>query len=335
MRKVIVLALVLLALALLYAGYWFVGQAMVERKLATWFQERQAAGWVAEYDSLNTSGFPSRFDTTITDITLADPATGVAWDAPFFQILALSYKPNHVIVAFPHEQSIASPYDTVAVGTEQMRGSVVFRPGTALALDRMQFVLDGLTLDGSGWSAALDEGRFAVRQAPAQENAYEIGLDASQLVPSKQLRDALDPSGRLPEEVEVLRLDTIVGFDRQWDRTAIEDSRPQPTAIDLSELRAEWGGMELRAAGALDIDDEGRPSGKITVKAVNWREMLQVARQAGALPEGLSDTLERGLQLLAGMSGAKNTLDATLTFSEGAISFGPIPLGRVPPLTIR
>jgi hypothetical protein len=73
----------------------------MESALPGWLDARAAEGWIAEYESDAHRGFPNRFDTTITGLDLADPETGVAWSAPFFQILSLSYQPNHVIAVFP------------------------------------------------------------------------------------------------------------------------------------------------------------------------------------------------------------------------------------------
>ena len=76
-------------------------------------------------------------------------------------------------------------------------------------------------------------------------------------------------------------------------------------------------------------------TGRITVKAKNWREILQIAVAAGWVPEGLAETLEDGLGLRAGLSGSPETLDAPLSFEKGRVSFGPIPLGTAPRLLLR
>lgn len=330
------LAAIIVILAALWGGYWWVGSSAVERNLKAWFEARREAGWVADYASLDTAGFPNRFDTTITDLDLADPETGLAWHAPFFQILQLSYTPHHVILALPHEQTLASPYETVTVGSSHMNGSVIFKPSTALELERTAFVMKEVTLAGeTGWQAALDEGRLAARLLPGQKARYEIGFEALGLRPSQAGRDALDPGGVLPETVETLKLDAEVTFDRPWDRAAIEEARPQPTAIDLKTLRARWGKLDLRATGTLAVDEEGMPSGKITVKAENWREMLKMAVTAGLVPKALAPTIETGLGLLAGLSGGGESLDAPLGFRDGGVYLGPVPLGPAPRLALR
>ena len=66
-----------------------------------------------------------------------------------------------------------------------------------------------------------------------------------------------------------------------------------------------------------------------------WALLPTFAVAAGILPEALSGTVERALEVLAGLSGAKDTLDVPLTFADGSVSFGPVPLGPAPRLVLR
>lgn len=327
---------VIFAAAALWGGYWFVGSRAVETGLSTWLSDRQGDGWIAEYSSLRTRGFPSRFDTTITDLQLVDPRTGVAWSAPEFQILALSYKPNHIIAVLPAEQTVASPFERIKVTNDDMRGSVVFEPDTSLALNRSSFVIDNFVLASNrGWNTGIQTGRLVTRQTTAQTDAHDIFFEASGVSPSAGLLSRLDPAGVLPKIFETLTIDMTVGFDAPWDRIAIETSRPQIVSLDLKKLQATWGDLDLRAAGELAVDGAGIPEGSITIKAVNWREMLNIAVSAGVLPPKIAPTVERAMELLAGMSGNPKTLDAPLSFQNGRIWFGPVPLGAAPRLVIR
>ena len=81
-------------------------------------------------------------------------------------------------------------------------------------------------------------------------------------------------------------------------------------------MQATWGQLDLRAAGALDIDSDGQATGQIVVKATNWREMLEIGLAAGAIPARLADTLENGFEALASASGSRGTLDAPLDIPE-------------------
>jgi hypothetical protein len=332
MRRLI--ALVVVA-TLAWGGYWVAGSIALDRGLRAWFEQRRAEGWVADYSDLRVRGFPNRFDTTFTDIDLADPETGLAWSLPFFQILSLSYRPNHVIAVWPNQHRVFTPRESLTVTSADLRASVVVEPGVDLVLERATLVSDALGLSSSaGWQSGAAEFRLAMHQSPVAANAYDIAIEAVDMRPAGPLKRKLDPLGALPDDIETLRIATEIGFDAPWNRFAIERARPQPVSIDLDDLTAIWGDLELRAAGEVTLGSAGLVSGEITVKAVNWREMVEIAVNSGVLPEASRPSVENALSLLAGMSGRADTIDAPFVLRAGTMFFGPLPVGRLPPVRL-
>lgn len=324
-------------LAVGWCGYWVVASTALERGAGAWFDARRGEGWQADYADLRVSGFPYRFDTTLTDVALADPGTGVVWQAPEFIVTALAYQPNHVIAIFPAEQVLRSPFDTLTVTSSDMRASARVG-GTNVELRESTAEMADVALRSSqGWDVTLDSGLLAMRAQGENlgENLYDLYFEASDLRPSDALRLDVDPQGRLPDTFETLRLDATLAFDAPWDRFAIEVARPQPTGLDLRAFDARWGQLELRAVGTLDIDTEGVPEGRVTVKATNWREIISIGEATGLLPERAIPTITRGLEVLASLSGPANTIDVPLSFQRGFVSLGPIPLGPAPRLQLR
>ncbi len=329
------LALVIAVAALGWGGYWFVGAAALERALIGWIDERRADGWQAEYSHIKTRGFPNRFDTTLTGLMLADPATGVAWSAPFFQILSLSYRPNHIIAVWPQTHTLSTPLQTIEIFSDSTTGSVVFRADTALTLDRSQFVVENLVVRSSGeLSLKARELRFATRPAVGRALAHDIGIDAAGVDPGGWL-DEVARSNDLPAEFSALKVDASILFDAPWDRFAVERARPQPRQIDITEVRAAWGEMDFRMAGKLEVDEAGVPTGALSVQARNWRDMLKLAVATGTVHPDAAPAIETGLEFLSGLTGNSSHIDATLNFRGGFIGIGPIPLGPAPRIFIR
>ena len=322
--------------AAVWMGLWAAGSVFYERKLADWIEARRAEGWVAEVANLEVRGFPNRFDTTFSDVRMADPSTGVAWSAPFVQFLSLAYKPHQVIAVLPDSHLFSTPLQTMSIRHQQARGSLFLEPSPSLPLERAIAVIDDLSISSSlGWEIMLREGRFAAEKAAATEDGYRIGAEFSGLTPSERTLALLDPAGVLPESVDVMRIDATLHFTGPWDRTAIEISRPQVTAIDLDDLSARWGEITFRATGELAVDERGVPEGRLTVKAVEWRRLLEMAIGSGLIAEVFGPTLERALEVMARLEGSPDTLDAPLTFQKGFVSLGPIPLGPAPRIVIR
>ena len=332
----ILLAVIVLT-ALAWSGYWFFGAQALERNLTAWLEQRAAEGWVADYADLNTAGFPNRFDTTITELELADPETGVAWSAPFFKILQLSYQPHHVIAVWPDMQTVSTPNQNIALASEDFRGSIEFVPGPALALSESTIELEALTLTSSAdWTGALETGQLSLRTTPAAVNSYDLYFAARNLTLPEGIRRMAAQSELVGDVAETLAVTATVRFTAPWDRRAIEVARPQVTHIDLDLAQGTWGELDLRFAGELEVDALGMPSGEITVKATNWREMLDLARRAEMVSPNLAQIVEGGLAMVARLAGNPDSIDAPLVFSEGRVTLaGLIPLGPAPQIVLR
>ncbi len=321
--------------SLVWCGYWVFGARGVDQGLTTWMQDRRSEGWVAEYDDISVRGFPNRFDVTFAALQLADPDTGLAWSSPFFQLLALSYRPNHLIAVWPEQHSVATPNQKILMQSDKTQGSVVLQPDTNLALDRMTLVLENFLMKSDqGWHIRLPNATIATQLSETRENWHRIGLQSENARLSGGLIDQLGAQG-LPETFKTLHLDADAGFTDVWDLRALEDHRPQPTGLDLRRLKITWGELDLQAAGELSIDSAGIAEGDIQIRAQNWRQMIDLAVAVGALPSDIGDGVKTGLSLIAGLGNDPDTLEVPLTFRRGRISLGPVPLGPAPVFTIR
>ena len=329
------LTTLVIAAVLLWGGYWLLGARATETALENWFEARRADGWVADYTSIETQGFPNRFDTTITNLALADTKAGLAWTMPFFQILTLSYTPNHIIVAFPDSQTVSTPDEKFTLSSQTMRGSVVFKPDTSLELDRSTFELSGLDITSTtGWNTQIATGQFATRQGTTPLS-HDVFFEARDMRPAAPLLAFIDPQGALAETFDEVKLDMTIVFDKPWDRFALENTRPQPAQIDLKIFNAQWDELTLQATGALEIGPTGLPTGSIDVRAKNWRDMLRIASETGLVPANAQPTIESMLGVLAGMSGNPETLDAPISFRNGSMYFAGLPIGPAPRLALR
>lgn len=328
------LAIVILA-ALGWSAYWWVHATAMDRAMTGWLAERRAAGWVAEAEDVRVRGFPSRVDTIVTRLDLADPRGGWAWQAEEFQVLSLSYRPNHVIAVLPGEQVLSTPYETIRAKAERLRGSVIFRPTPRLELDHMTFEIGDMRLEGdSGWSAVIGKAILATRQAAdGTPFAHDLAFNAERLALPEALTAGLG-TDVLPAEIGRVSLDSTLAFDKPWDRASVEGENPALQQIRVRDLALSWGKLDLRGEGTLDIDAEGFPEGRLDLKAKNWRAMVDVA-EAGGLNPTLADAVRAGLGLMARFSGDRDTISVPLDFAGGEARLGPIVLGAAPRIARR
>ncbi|HPG21993.1 MAG TPA: DUF2125 domain-containing protein [Amaricoccus sp.] len=332
----ILLAIVILA-GLAWSGWWYFGATTRQNAIESWLAGRRDAGWVAETADVRVTGFPNRIDLIVEGLDIADPEAGWAWQADRFEVLSLSYKPHHVIAAWPGPQTVATPYETVHLDSRLMRGSVIFEPDTRLTLDRSSIEIDDMALRGeSGWAAAIGHANFATRQAAdgAPDFAHDIGLTAENIQLPEALSARIGGMEVLPSAVERVHLDATLDFDRAWNRASVEAGNPVLEQVLVRDASVTWGSLDLRAKGTLDVDAQGFAEGRLDLRARNWREMIALAEASGTLAPALAATLRTGLGLIATLSGDAESLKVPLDFEDGVARLGPVVLGAAPRLVL-
>lgn len=339
MRVILAIAAVVIVAALAWSGVWYWQASLREDALVSWLEQRQADGWIATVDEARVSGYPSRVDSFLTNLDIADPDAGWSWHADELQILSLAYQPHHVIAALPGTQVVSTPYETIRMQADTLRGSVLFRPTPRLELDHMTFEIGNMEIAGNaGWSAEIGKAILATRQATgpdAPQFAHDLAFNASALALPPELMHALRTGQVLPAEIGMLSLDAMLVFDRPWDREAVEDGLPALQRIEVRDVHLGWGRLDLRGSGTLDVDATGRAAGRLDLSATNWREMIDLAQQGGMIGDTMAGTLRVGLGLIAQFAGNRDTIEVPLEFADGQTRLGPIPIGQAPRLATR
>ena len=327
---------VIIGLGLVWSLWWWGAGFALRQGITNWSDTQEDRGWQAEMHDMTTTGYPLRHVTTLNSPALADPATGTAWQADWLRLDSPAAWPGRQNLHFaPTPQRLSYFDQTVVVEAQDMVARLHLQPGLALTLERMD-------LTSADWQITANDGPvmsaaslvLAMVQTK-QPEAYQFDINAVGFSPGARLRNLVGSGRSLPASFETLALDMQVTFDRVWDRKALEQRRPQPVAIDLKLAEVRWGALRLMATGKLTVDSQGIPSGAITVKADNWREMLAMAQAAGAIPAQAIEPAERALKLLASLGGNRNALDVQFNLADGFIALGPFPLGPAPRLVLR
>ena len=313
MKRLIIICVVA---GLAWSGHWFWSAHQLRQQTEAWFEARRAAGWEARYDDLTVLGFPNRLDATFTDLTVADPAGSVRWQAPFLQVFRLIYKPEHLILVWPEDQTLTTAAGTTTVSDEGMRASLVLDEGEVL---RSNLEARSLTLEMPGGVLAMTDLTAALAHIDA--DSYRLAFNAS------------GPAAE-DETTSGFSADATFTLDAPLTQDSLNGPPPQPTGISLRLAEYRIGEASLKLSGDLDLDAEGVASGTLSLQAENWRELLDAAGARGDLPTALVTPLDQSLTLVANLRGNPETLDLTLEVSEGRLSLGLIPVGRIPPLRL-
>ncbi|AHM04297.1 High-affinity K+ transport system, ATPase chain B [Roseibacterium elongatum DSM 19469] len=333
MRRLIFGLVVLTALA---SGWWAFYAWSTERVVSQWMAAREAEGWLARYADLSVEGFPTRFDTRLRDLELADPDTGWVWRVPELFLGQRALRPDHLRAIWPREQVLSSSRESVTIRSEVMRSELDVQPAAQFALDASVTEMQGVEVASTeGWSMYLSDGRLTGQRVEGTDDTYDVAFVAEGLEPPGPMAALLDPAGVLPQRIGTVTYRARMAFDRPWDLRAIEERRPQISQIALEDMSAQWGDMLFRATGAVDVDAAGQPEGDIAVRAENWQSMVELAVNAGAIPQQLQGSIEAVLGMVAGLSGRPENIDATLSFRDGRVFLGPLPLGPAPRLILQ
>lgn len=312
--------------ALLFSGYWFVGSRALRSGVQTALDTLDAAG-LARHGELSLTGFPSRFDLTVTEPEWIGRDGAFGWRAPWIRVHALSYRPQHVIAVLPEEQTLRFGREELTLASPDFRASAVFGLSSALPLDHAQAVGEAPVLTSErGWGLSGSALRLAIRRG-AGEREQEVGAEVIAPELTGAAARLLGPA--LPATGERLRLDAVVGLEAPLDR----DSLTRGVRIRSADVRAldlDWGTVRLRARGRIDLDKRGTPEGRLALGISDWRAALDAAVGLGLVRAELAPTLTRALELLALTDGRPDDLSLPLVFANGMMSLGPVPLGPAP-----
>ena len=327
---------VCLVLATLWCLWWFGASAALRLGLESWLDARRLEGWQAETSKIEGGGFPVTLVADLRDPRFADPRTGVAISTDTLRVEADAWWPGQARVLLPDTPiRFAAPDGQAQLQMQNGAMRMDLAPKSQLELRQLAWTSGPWLLsgpEGSQFSAKNLTASMVQTDAP-ETYVFDISLDAAQ--PGEVPRARLLIPDKWPLTFDNLQIDMTVAFDRPWDRSAIEETRPQPRRIELKLAEAVWGDLRLKLAADLQVDEIGIPTGDIQLQAQNWQAMVTLAENAGVLPSNLRPQVTSVLSTLASASGNANTIDVTLKAQRGLLFLGFIPVGQAPTLQLR
>lgn len=315
-----ILAVLAVVLTLGWSGYWFVGARALDQAIVTAL-ERTPQVSTAGHRIL---GFPNRFDVTIDAPRVA--GRGYEWSAPFLQVFALSYRLNHLIAVFAHDQALRLGAERFTLHSGDLRASVVLEAALDLPLERVSLVGAQLELAGGGQIHRAEALRAASRRVAPLE--HELAIETDALFPDSALMQRLDPRNVWPRRFDHLRLSARVQTDRPLDRHLAEGMQPQLVQLTLTGARIAWDGIDITAAGALMPGPDGRLSGEVSMVITGWQALLAQVNASGALPDPPDPWTALVLQSLAAPSNP-DRVEAAFALIDGEVWLGPLSLGHL------
>jgi len=281
---------------------------------------------------IRVAGFPNRFDLTVTAPAVSDAGFGLGWRGDTLQVLAMTWKPWHLIALLPLAQTIRTPDGDITVTAAKLRASVVLHPGADLRLDRTILETTDLAMTGPAGAVRVANATLATSEDTSRRNSHRIGLQINGLTPVPAVSAALPD---LPAVIAGLHLDGIALLSAPLDRHAGE-TQPELTGLILRDATLDWRPLHVIASGSLAVTSDGLAEGRIDLTLDGWHSLPGLLGAVGVIDPVLVPTLLRALEIMAEQAGTgTGVLTLPLTFRAGRMRLGPLPIGTAPRLAYR
>lgn len=335
----------LIVLIVAFSGYWFFAAGQIEQRARDFASQAAQNGW-GDAEAVSVSGYPLRFDLTVRQPDIAPRGGRFGWHPDWIRLSAPSYAPNKITALMPDAQNLTlggKPY-TLKSDRPHAALNVALRSGLPLreasvSLERPQIAstngeafTNARNVDTTITAQSAQDGAIGapdqVGQVITPAYAYHVDMVLNDLELPTGLLARLLKDAPLANRIEQIRLDATLGTKAPLDQNSLAVLPPVQT-LRVDGLNLMWDGKVANATGALAINDAGQPEGELTFSTPDWKAWLEVAVQAGIIPQSRMFIVQGLLGQMVG-DGDTQELSLPLTFRAGQMKLGPLPLGPAP-----
>ena len=353
---------IVVALGVAWTVLWFFAASEAEARLNEWRAQQAKSGRVFACGTQEVGGYPFRIEVRCTGASAELSDTQPPLSIKVREILAVAqvWDPKLIIAEFTGPLTASQGGAAYASATWSLAQASL--RGTPAAPERASIVIDGLRLSSAAaGNPVLFEGKHAEFHArmqfgswptnPAIDIALKLGAASA---------PTLHAYTAQPFDADALAV-----------LHGLKDFSPKPLAARLREWQASGGKLEIQSArlaqgdarantaGTLALTQQGRLDGTLKLTAAGLERYLPTPGEGRGGPLSLEraapalnaieravpglgarlapqqPNLQAGLLALLGQPAeieGKRGVTVPVRFTDGAASFGPIPLGQVPPL---
>lgn len=314
------------------AGTWAWAARAVEDGYETWRAERRAEGYSFQNADPKVDGFPTTVRATMRAPVIAAPQ-GWRWEGPVVTGEADVLSPFTVRVTAPGTHTLRTEDGRrLRADAETAHGRVLLK--TDGGVRSGQLTLEQVRLEG-------------LPAGPTQAEALFVALGPERRPDEgpRELDFTLETDGLdLPADLETAfgrQIDrlaargTLIGqAPRRISRADLQAWRRRGGEIAVEHLELTWSPISLEGAGTLTLDDRLRPRGTLDVAVKGLGAGLDKLAAAGRIDRSAVNYAKLAIAALGRRDQAtgETTVDVPLSFREGRVYLGPVPLGRLRPV---
>lgn len=335
MRRLSIFAILLM---LIFGGLWLGGETLLTRELRKLSDKDPKV----EFGSVTELRELQRIGVHLGDIQLQTPAGLLS-----LPMTELWLSPLHLTegrLNLPDEAVLNTPAGPKTLGLGRADASLRLRPLSGLTLGSLALNSGAMTIEGSeltqGLRVSAELGRLGHGAPLGALAAYDVDIALDQFDPTP-----LAPQIKLPGAVQFTAQGRVWLDGAPGPRTLEPETRPALVGFEILDAELGLGRVSTRISGRLQADALGLAEGELSLSTRDIKPLLQAAAGAGLIPEQavtLAETVWK--KLATRRDGATETESAgqdagegsgpelrlPLTFSDGKIRLGPLPLGPAP-----
>ena len=321
----IVVVVIVMAAGLTGAWYYLAGQ--LDMRVAQTIEAEKRQGIDIGCPGRAVFGYPFRLGLRCDALTIDSPRDGLRASAGQLRSAAQIYRPNRVVAELDGPLIV----DAQGVSPLDIRWKLLQASGTfwTQGLDHFALVADEPVV-------ALAQPAGA-RQPIAKAALIEIhvrrrdgDLDLAWLSRGGKIvaPGAPDlPSADTSADVTVAGVAEWLGgrIDAKNLRAALAGRK-----VTMRSVRIDMGDAGAELSGMLAFDEAGTASGELELAVTDPRQVAKLIGEAAPQIKSAADTVAQAVNFIGRQKGGRTVISLNLT--QGALSAGIIPLGRIPPL---
>lgn len=291
--RVWVLPMLLVVLTGGYGAYWYAAAAIIKTKTADWAAEQTAQGNPVSYTRIDVSGFPFRFVIDLRGLDLARP--GKRFISDRVRVIVRAWNFNHILVKFDGEQALEmeATNRSLRLSGDLLRLSLVLKDGAPANISGTgrNMIIRTRSAHQNPQTHTVQSLNFNLdRRAPPEDGLadFDFVLQVKNILSDSKNTEAMSRLFTTPAETiaasAVIYKVPIAKQNRDLKTWAGHDGRIDITAIDIEHSR-----LGLTGDGALVLDREGYPEGKLMLHFKTQQDVLNALDEIGVLSKSIID----------------------------------------------
>lgn len=326
---------VVLVLAILYIGAWFVTSMSLRSGVQDWFAARKAEGYIAEYNDKKAriSGFPFKVVATINDVTLAPPTNasgGRDWvwspKQVNFAITPLPWTVRDLTVDLSARQTL-NIHQTSYSGKAKKFDLMLDWMSEGLP-GMLNLEIEKLNLQSQSATHDVSIDYITLLAQRLSNGDYDIDLDASHV----NLPQGLAGLGRRVDDVILRGIFTQNFAQNGLDTQGLSQWRDAGGTLETNRIHIAYGPLLIQGNGTLALDGDLQPVGAFSTRIQGFFETLEALRRARIIrrPDASMAKVVLGMLMKHPKNGGPPTISLPLTIQDQALFAGPVRLINLP-----